>query len=150
LRGARRCCGPLRRLVSDVADADELVAVGSVIALIATTCRRYTAAVGAVGGFTFCAGLDLEEKLGADVDSRAVHQALAVASDRTASLGPVETPVLPSADVNRGRRRSLRGRSILLVRFLVLAALALAGCGGLICREGGTNGDNGHAGQQAM
>src|SRR5215208_2594404 len=74
-RGRGRSFAPeyARRLASNFADADEVVAVGAVVALIAATRRRYAAAVGAVGCFTLRTGLDLEEELGADVGSRAVH-----------------------------------------------------------------------------
>src|SRR5215213_3715845 len=51
----------LKRLALDFLDADKIVAVGSVVAFVAATRRRYTAAVVAVVRSTLVAGSGLEE-----------------------------------------------------------------------------------------
>jgi hypothetical protein len=68
----------LRWLASDLADADEIVAIWPVVALIGTH-RQYAAAISAVGWSALGAGGGLIERLGANVVTGDVHQALAVA-----------------------------------------------------------------------
>jgi hypothetical protein len=94
LLGSRRA--HLSWLASDLTDADEIVAVCPIVALIGAH-RRYAFAIGAVGRSALVAGGDLEEELGANVVTGDSFQALAVAPGRTAGVSPVDAPVPAAA-----------------------------------------------------
>src|SRR5215212_405773 len=138
--GARACRACLRPLASDSADADEIVAVGSVVAFVAATHRRHTAAVGAVVRSTLVAGPDLEEELGADVVASYGLQALAVSLGWSACLVPVVAPVLAVTDVDSIPAPASPGRGV-----LDLKACPTGGNGGCSSYQAAERFATGHA-----
>ena len=113
LSGARPRRVHLRWLASNLAHADEIVAVCPVVALIRATFRRHAVAVGAVFRSAFVTRGDLEQDLGANVLTGDAHQALAVAPSRTAGVSPVDAPVLAGTDVVPVPASASSGRGVL-------------------------------------
>jgi hypothetical protein len=58
---------------SNGSDANEVIAVGSVVAPISAACRQHAATIRAVGCLAVRAGIRLEKNLGADIAAGRFH-----------------------------------------------------------------------------